>query len=72
MTKDELADRLKHLDPGSTTQVEAAVLAEMFRASTLTQEIIEAVEAFAVEHRCSFLYEASARHPPTFEKDDIF
>ena len=48
MTKDELADRLNHLDPGSTTQV-AAVLAEMFGASTLTQEIIEAIEVFAVE-----------------------
>src|SRR5687767_8046170 len=72
MTKDELADRLNHLDPGSTTQVEAADLAKMFGASTLTQEIIEAVEAFAVERRCSFSHDVSGRHPPTFEKDDVF
>ena len=72
MTKDELAERLNHLDPGSTIQIDTAVLAEIFDASALTQETVEAVEAFAANHRCTFLYEASARHPPTFEKDDIY
>ena len=72
MTKAELAERLDHLDPGSTTQVEAQTLAEMFGAGALTQEIIEAVESFALDHRCTFSYPVSARHPPMFEKDDIF
>jgi hypothetical protein len=72
MTKAELAERLDHLDPGSTTQIDAPTLAEMFGAGTLTQEIIEAVEAFALDHRCTFSCGAPARHPPTFEKDDVF
>ena len=72
MTKAELAARLDHLDPGSTIQVEAHTLAEMFDAGALTQEIIEAIEAFALDHRCTFSYAVSARDPPTFEKDDIF
>ena len=71
MTKAELAERLNHLDPGSTLEVEAQTLAEMFGAGALTQEIVEAVEAFALDHRCTFSY-AVSRHPPTFEKDDIF
>ncbi len=38
MTKAELAETLDHLDPGSTLQVEAQTLAEMFGAGALTQE----------------------------------
>ena len=72
MQKDELAEKLNHLDPGSTTQIDPALLAELFGASSLTQETVEAVQAFAANHRCTFLYEMSARHPPTFEKDDIY
>jgi hypothetical protein len=72
MTKQELVETLNHLDPGATKEVDAAMLAAMFGASSLTQETIEAIEAFALERRCTFSYDVSARHPPTFEKDDIF
>jgi len=72
MTKAKLAERLDHLDPGSTVQVEAQTLAEICGAGALTPEIVKAVEAFARSHRCSFSHEAPVRHPPTFEKDDIF
>jgi hypothetical protein len=72
MTKQELAEKLNQLDPGASTQVKADVLAEMFGASSLTQEIIEAIEAFALERRCTFAYDVSGRHPPIFEKDDIY
>ncbi len=69
MTRDELADRLHHLDPGATLRIEPGVLAEAFGSGSLTQDIIEAIEAFALEHRCIFAYEHGK---PSFEKDDIF
>jgi hypothetical protein len=72
MTKQDLAEKLNQLDPGASAQVKAEALAEMFGASSLTQELIEAIEAFALERRCTFIYDVSARHPPTFEKDDIY
>ena len=72
MTKHDLAEKLNHLDPGSSTEVGADLLAKIFGAGTLTQEVVEEIEAFALEHRCSFLYEASGRHRAIFEKDDIY
>jgi hypothetical protein len=69
MTKTELADKLDHLDPGATLTVEQVVLASLFGAGTLTKEAVEAIEAFALEHRCIFAYEHGQ---PSFEKDDIF
>ena len=69
MTKTELADKLDHLDPGATLNVEQGVLASLFGAGTLTKEAVEAVEAFALEHRCIFAYEHGQ---PSFEKDDVF
>jgi hypothetical protein len=72
MTRDDLADRLHHLDPGATLSVEPGVLAEAFGSGSLTQEIIEAIEAFALEHRCMFIPDAQGGHVPTFEKDDVY
>ncbi len=72
MTKDELADKLHHLDPGATLTVEPGLLAEVFGSGAVTQEVVEAIEAFALEHRCTFLHDAAGGHQPTFEKDDVF
>ena len=36
------------------------------------QKAVEAIEAFALEHRCTFLHDPTQRHPPTFDKDDVF
>ena len=71
MTKDELADKLKHLDPGATLTVNEAVLASLFGGGLLAKEAIAMVEAFALEHRCTFSYERG-HGMPTFERDDIF
>jgi len=70
MTKDELADRLDHLAPGATLTVNEAVLASLFGNSQLSKEAVAVIEAFALEHRCSFAY--GHGKTPTFEKDDIF
>ena len=71
MTKDELADRLNHLDPGAILTVSETDLAILFGDGRLTKEAIAVVEAFALDHRCTFLIEPSTR-APMFEKDDIF
>jgi hypothetical protein len=72
MTRHELADRLNHLDPGGTLHVDEGVLAQMFGGPTLSDEVVEAIEAFALEHRCSFAWHEHGVTAPCFEKDDIF
>jgi hypothetical protein len=72
MLKHELTDKLQRLDPGATLTVEESVLAEMFGASTLSDEIVQAIEAFALERRCTFSYHERGLTAPCFEKDDIF
>ncbi len=72
MTKDELADRLHHLDPGASLTMDEAVLAQVFGADALNQKAVEAIEAFSLEHRCTFLHDPTRQHPPTFDKDDVF
>jgi hypothetical protein len=71
MTRDELAVKLNHLDPGATLPVEASVLASVFGGGSLSDDIIEAIEEFALSHRCIFSYQAG-RSLPLFEKQDIF
>jgi len=72
MTKDELAERLNHLDPGATLTMESGLLAEAFGVTVLTKEAAEDIDAFALEHRCTFVYDPAGGHRPAFEKDDIF
>ena len=72
MTKDELAERLDHLDPGATLTVKESVLASLYGDGTLSKEAVAMIEAFALEHRCIFAYEKHGQGTPTFEKDDIF
>ncbi len=71
MTKHESAEKLNHLDPGATLIMEAEVLVPAFGASSLTQDKLEEIEAFALEHRCASVYPAGG-HRAMFEKDDIF
>jgi hypothetical protein len=69
VTKTALAEKLDRLDPGATLTVEQGVLASLFGAGTLTKEAVAVIEAFALDHRCTFAYEHGK---PSFEKDDIF
>jgi len=71
MTRDELASKLDHLDPGATLIVTETVLATLFGDGRLSKEAVAMIEAFALEHRCTFSVE-HGRGTPTFEKDDIF
>jgi len=71
MSRDELASKLDHLDPGATQSVPESVLAALFGDGRLSKEALAMIEAFALEHRCTFSVE-HGRGTPTFEKDDIF
>jgi hypothetical protein len=72
MTKNELSERLRHLDPGATCTVDEAELARMFDAEALTRDAVAMIEFFALEHRCTFSYHERGVTSPCFEKDDIF
>jgi predicted ATP-dependent Lon-type protease len=71
MTREELASKLDHLDPGATLKVTESVLAALFGEGRLSKEAVAMIEEFALEHRCTFSVEPG-RGTPTFEKDDIF
>ena len=71
MTRNELASRLDHLDPGATLSVTEAELAALFGVGRLSKEAGAMIEAFALDHRCTFSVQ-HGRGRPTFEKDDIF
>jgi len=71
MTKQELGQKLEHLDPGATLKIEGDILRAAF-ADTAGRDLVPVVEAFAVVYRCSF---SPARQDDTcvcFEKDDVF
>ena len=72
MTREELAAKLDHLDPGACLELEARELADMFGASALTDEVVRDAEAFAEQHRCTLVRHEHDRRPPQFVKDDIF
>ena len=69
MTREELASKLDHLDPGATLSVPETVLAALFGEGRLSKEALAMIEAFALDHRCTFSVEQGT---PTFEKGDIF
>ena len=71
MTRNELASRLDHLDPGATLSVSEAVLAVLFGDGRLSKEAIAMIEAFALDHRCTFSVKQGTAMP-IFEKNDIF
>lgn len=72
MNKSELSERLHHLDPGAMLPVEETMLIAAFKVPTLSDETVAAIEAFALEHRCTFVCRDHARAAPWFEKDDIY
>jgi hypothetical protein len=72
MTRNELAVRLDHLDPGGSLSVDAQQLAKAFGAGALSDEVIRAAEAFAEQHRCTLVRDEHDRQPPQFVKDDVF
>lgn len=72
MTRDQRSERLARLDPGASLTVEESALAPLFGAEQLTADVIQAIEAFALEHRCRFSLPDHDRAIPCFEKDDLF
>ena len=72
MTRHELAESLDHLDPGASLPLDERQIAELFGASTLTDDIVRQAEAFAEQHRCTFSRHEHNRNCPEFIKDDVF
>jgi hypothetical protein len=72
MNKAELADRLHRLDPGATLSVEEGALAQAFDTTSLSDQVIESIEMFALENRCTFTCSVHGRITPVFVKDDIY
>ncbi|HEY7385680.1 MAG TPA: hypothetical protein VH743_18625 [Beijerinckiaceae bacterium] len=72
MTRHDLAASLDHLDPGASLALEERQIAELFGASTLTDDVIRQAEAFAEQHRCTFSRHEHNRNCPEFIKDDVF
>ena len=72
MTQQELAAKLDHLDPGASLAIDERELAELFGASTLTDDVVREAEAFAERHRCTFSRHEHNRNCPEFVKDDVF
>jgi hypothetical protein len=75
MTKEDLAQKLDHLDPGTTITVPEDVLAQMFGEVTLSyesQDSLRRIADFALEHRCTFSLHEQEGAVPCFRKDDVF
>jgi hypothetical protein len=75
MTRDQLAERLDHLDPGATITIPEDVLARMFNEAALSYDSHDAlrrIAEFALEHRCTFSFHEHEGAAPCFQKDDMF
>jgi hypothetical protein len=72
MTKDELAEKLDHLDPGASLALDRRLLARMFGADDMTDEVASEIESFAERHRCSFAPQGHDEEHPEFVKNDVF
>jgi hypothetical protein len=71
MTRQELAHKLDHLDPGAALKIDRGVLRAAF-ADTSATDLTGVLEAFAAEHRCSFSPPDERESCGCFEKDDVF
>jgi hypothetical protein len=71
MTRQELAQKLDHLDPGAALKVDRAVLRAAF-ADASARDLMGVLEAFAAEHRCTFSPADERESCGCFEKDDVF
>ena len=75
MTRDQLAERLDGLDPGATFTIPEDALAQMFGVITLSygsQQALQAITDFALQHRCTFSFHQQEGAVPSFQKDDVF
>ncbi|MBJ6125016.1 hypothetical protein [Microvirga splendida] len=75
MTKEDLAQKLDNLDPGTTLTVPEDALAHMFGEVTLSYESqgpLRRIADFALEHRCTFSFHEHEGAVPCFQKDDVF
>lgn len=75
MIKEDLAQKLDHMDPGSTLTVPEDMLARIFGEVTLSydsQEALRRIAEFALEHRCTFSFHEHEGAVPCFQKDDVF
>ncbi|MBF9194941.1 hypothetical protein [Microvirga terrestris] len=75
MTKEDLAQKLDHMDPGATFMVPEDTLAQMFGEVTLSydsHEPLSYIADFALEHRCTFSFHEHEGAVPCFKKDDVF
>ncbi len=75
MIKEDLAQKLDHMDPGATLTVPEDVLARMFGEATLSydsQGVLRHIAEFALEHRCTFSFHEHEGAVPCFQKDDVF
>jgi len=75
MTREQLAEKLDRLDPGGSLTVPEDDLAQMFGVVTLSydsQQTLQSISDFALDHRCTFSFHQHEGAVPCFEKDDIF
>ncbi len=74
MTREELAAKLHHLDPGASLILEKDELVRAFNVASLSQathEDLRTISNFALEHDCMFVFNAKVGAAPRFEKNDI-
>ena len=71
MTRQEIAQKLGHLDPGAALKVDRGVLRADF-ADASARDLTGVLEAFAAEHRCTFSPPDEGEGCGCFEKDDVF
>jgi len=75
VTRDQLSEKLDHLDPGATLTVPEEVLARIFDVAALSynaHDALRRVADFALEHSCTFSFHEREGAIPCFQKDDIF
>jgi hypothetical protein len=75
MTREQLAEKLDRLDPGATFTVPEDVLAQMFGVISLSyesQQALQTITDFALQHRCTFSFHQQEGAVPSFQKDDVF
>ena len=75
MTREQLAEHLDRLDPGATLTLPEDVLAQMFGVMGLSygsQQALQDISDFALQHRCTFSFRQQEGAVPSFQKDDVF
>jgi hypothetical protein len=71
MTRQELAAKLAHLDPGGTLVGDENTLRQVFAAPTLTSDIETEISGFAQGFQCQFFWHELGGAAPRFEKEEV-